>query len=160
MEIDNISDSLSHHNLSQDDHPKRFNKLLQQKQSTVIQMVMSFIIITLTTTTLTLTNKIYHLDGKKNYPTHDCMKMEYHNTGFNQTYHNSCENIKKYMIPDDYVLSICKRNQTIQIDIRQLIDDKPTENGILLNQRQWEYIQRLRQLINQHIRRTNKLWMK
>jgi hypothetical protein len=51
-------------------------------------------------------------------------------------------------------------NQTIQIDIRQLIDDKPTENGILLNQRQWEYIQRLRQLINQHIRRTNNLWMK
>jgi hypothetical protein len=46
------------------------------------------------------------------------------------------------------------------VDIRQLIDDKPTENGILLNQRQWEYIQRLRQLINQHIRRTNNLWMK
>ena len=64
------------------------------------------------------------------------------------------------MIPDDYFLSICKKNQTIQIDIRQLIDDKHTENGILLNQHQWEYIQRLRQLINQHIRQTNKLWMK
>jgi hypothetical protein len=67
--------------------------------------------------------------------------MEYHNTGFNRTNENSCQNIRKYMIPDDYFLSICKKNQTIQIDIRQLIDDKPTENGILLNQRQWEYIQ-------------------
>jgi hypothetical protein len=156
MEIDNISDSLSHHNLSQD-HPKRL--LFQQKQSTVIQMAISFTIITLITTTLTLTNKIYHLD-EKNYPTYDCIKMEYHNTGLNRTYENSCENINKYMIPDDYFLSICKKNQTIQIDIRQLIDDKPTKNGILLNQRQWEYIQRLRQLINQHIRRTNILWMK
>ena len=64
------------------------------------------------------------------------------------------------MIPDDYFLSICKKNRTMQIDIRQLIDDKPTENRILLIQRQWEYIQRLRQLINQHIRRTNNLWMK
>ena len=153
-----MHDSLSHHNLSQD-HPKRFNKLFQQKQSTVIQMAISLIIITLITTTLTLTSKIYHLD-KKNYPTYDCIIMEYHNTGFNRTNENSCENIKKYMIPDDYFLSICKKNQTIQIDIRQLIDDKPTENGILLNQRQWEYIQRLRQLINQHIRRTNNLWMK
>jgi DNA-binding PadR family transcriptional regulator len=64
------------------------------------------------------------------------------------------------MIPDDYFLSICKKNQTIQIDIRQLIDDKPTKNGILLSQRQWEYIQRLRQIINQHIRRINNLCMK
>ena len=158
MEIDNISDSLSHHNLSQE-HPKRFNKLFQQKQSIFIQMAMSFIIITLITTTLTLTNKIYHLD-EKNYPTYDCIKMEYHNTGFNRTYENSCENIKKYMIPDNYFLSICKKNKTIQRDIRPLIDEKPTENRILLSQRQWEYIQRLRQLINQHIRRTNNLWMK
>jgi hypothetical protein len=156
MEINNISDSLSHHNLSQD-HPKRL--LFQQKQSTVIQMAISFTIITLITTTLTLTNKIYHLD-EKNYPTYDCIKMEYHNTGLNRTYENSCENIKKYMIPHDYFLSICKKNQTIQIDIRQLIDDKPTKNGILLSQRQWEYIQRLRQLINQHIRRINNLCMK
>lgn len=72
MEIDNISDSLSHHTLSQD-HQKKINKLYQQKQSTVIHMAMSFIIITLITTKLTLTNKIYHLD-EKNYPTHDCIK--------------------------------------------------------------------------------------
>ena len=103
-------------------------------------MAMSFIIILLITTTLTLTSKIYHLD-EKNYPTYDCIIMEYHNTGFNRTNENSCQNIRKYMIPDDYFLSICKKNQTIQIDIRQLIDDKPTENRILLIQRQWEYIQ-------------------
>jgi hypothetical protein len=51
-------------------------ELFQQKQSTVIQMAISFIIITLITTTLTLTNKIYHL-GEKNYPTYDCIKREY-----------------------------------------------------------------------------------
>jgi hypothetical protein len=41
-------------------------------------MAVSFIIIILITTTLTLTSKIYHLD-EKNYPTYDCIKMEYHN---------------------------------------------------------------------------------
>jgi hypothetical protein len=120
MEIDNISDSLSHHNLSQD-HPKRFNKLFQLKQSTVIQMAMSFIIIILITTTLTLTSKIYHLD-EKNYPTYDCIKMEYHNTGFNRTNENSCENIRKYMIPDDYFLSICKKNESDNTDRHQATD--------------------------------------
>lgn len=54
-----------------------------------------------------------------------------------------CTYMKQFDLPDGYVVSVCRYQDSVRIDLRQFINGRATIRGIALNVRQWEYLQRI-----------------
>ena len=72
----------------------------------------------------------------------DCIKFEYKTMEIpnNET---ACEYIKTYDIMYGCHISVCKHRDQIGIDFRLFKGRTPTAKGILLNKRQWDYLQKI-----------------
>lgn len=53
----------------------------------------------------------------------------------------TCLYIDKYPLSNEVFARICV-NETVQIDMRRFYKEKPTDEGITLNQMQWQYLKR------------------
>lgn len=64
---------------------------------------------------------------------------------------SSCDLLTSYALPEDYVVSLCKKKMGIEVDLRRYINKTPTLDGVTLNYRQWEYLYRISGIIHNRI---------
>ena len=64
---------------------------------------------------------------------------------------SSCDLLTSYDLPDDFVVSLCKRKMGIEVDLRRYTNKTPTLDGVTLNYRQWEYLYRISGIIHNRI---------
>ena len=55
-------------------------------------------------------------------------------------------------MPNGYYTTVCLYQNQVRIDLRQFLDGKATIKGLILNLRQWNYLQRLIPHLNKAIR--------
>ena len=119
----------------------------------VIKWTAVVVILALMSTSVAVTSGMSRRLPKNNT---DCKKItiDYGSSGvvINKT---TCGYLKQFDLPGYYKVTVCSFQKQVWIDIGHFKDFKQN-NGVLLNAKQWRYIQRLRTTINDAVKRAGK----
>ncbi|CAG2213693.1 unnamed protein product [Mytilus edulis] len=109
----------------------------------ILKWIGAISILVLTASTLTVSTNLYNFEKSLPNSSND---INVNNLpSFNDTI---CRYMKLFRLPGEYFVTVCKYDNNIHLDIRQLLNNKPTIKGVTLTIDQWKYLQSIRQYIN------------